>query len=94
MKANHGKCHILLRKKDPDNIFIAGTHIANSSYEKLLKITIESDLKFNENVSEIYNKVSQKVNALSRISNYMSLPKGRIVMKTLVESQFNYCLLI
>ena len=94
MKANPGKCHILLSKKDPDDILIAGTHIANSSYEKLLGINIDSDLKFDKHVSEICNKVSQKVNALSRISNYMSLPKRRVVMKTFIESQFNYCRLI
>ena len=59
MKANPGKCHIRLSKKDPDDILIAGTYIANSSYEKLLGINIDSDLKFHKHVSEISNKVSQ-----------------------------------
>ena len=94
MKANPGKCHILLSKKDPAEILIAGTNIENSSYEKLLGVHIDSDLKFDKHVSEICDKVSQKVNALSRISNYMSLSKRRIVMKTFIESQFNYCPLI
>ena len=94
MKANPGKCHILLSKKDPHDIFIADTQITNTSYEKLLGINIDSELKFDKHVSEICDKVSQKINALSRISNYMSLPKRRIVMKTFIESQFNYCPLI
>ena len=38
--------------------------------------------------------MSRKINALGRIANYMSLEKRRIVMKTFIKSQFNYCLLI
>ena len=34
------------------------------------------------------------MNALERIANYMPLEKRRIVMKTPIESQFNYCPLI
>ena len=35
--------------------------------------------------------MSRKINALGRIANYMPLEKRRIVMKTFIESQFNYC---
>ena len=38
--------------------------------------------------------MSRKINALGRIANYMPLEKRRIVMKTFIESQFNYCPLI
>ena len=38
--------------------------------------------------------MSRKINALGRIANSMSLEKRRIVMKTFIESQFNYCPLI
>ena len=38
--------------------------------------------------------MSRKINALGRIANYMSLEKRSIVMKTFIESQFNYCPLI
>ena len=34
------------------------------------------------------------MNALCRVTGYISLEKRRIVMKTFVESQFNYCPLI
>ena len=38
--------------------------------------------------------MSRKINAVGQIVNYISLKKDRIVMKTLIESQFNYCPLI
>ena len=45
-------------------------------------------------LSAICNKVNRTINALGRIVNYMSLKKDRIMMKTLIESQFNYYPLI
>ena len=38
-------------------------------------------------------KAGRKLSALSRISNYMSFEKKRILLKAFVESQFGYCLL-
>ena len=38
--------------------------------------------------------MSRKINALGRIAIYMPLEKRRIVKKTFIESQFNYCPLI
>ena len=46
------------------------------------------------NLIGICNKVSRKINALGRMANYVPLEKPLIVMKTFIESQFNYCPLI
>ena len=73
---------------------LEGTCITSSSCEKLLGITINSDLKFDKHISDLCNKVSKKINALCRVTSYMSLEKRRIVMKTLAKSQCNYCPLI
>ena len=94
MKANQGKCHLLLSTKSPEVVFIDGIQITFSTAETLLGITIDSELNFENHLSAICNKVSRKINALGRIVNYMSLEKRRIVMKTFIESQFNYCPLI
>ena len=68
--------------------------ITSSSCGKLLGIKIDCDLKFDKYISELRDKVSKKTNVLveCRVTGYMSLEKRRIVMKTFVESQFNYCL--
>ena len=39
-------------------------------------------------------KISQKIHALARVSNFMHQDKSRLVMKAFIESQFSYCPLI
>ena len=68
--------------------------LTSSVEEKLLGITLNSELKFEKHITDICNKASQKIHVLSRITSYMSLNKRRLLLKTLVESQFNYCPLI
>ena len=94
MKANPGKCQLLLGTKSPEVVSIDGIQIKSSTTETLLGITIDSELNYDNHIAAICNKVSRKINALGRIANYVSLEKRRIVMKTFIESQFNYCPLI
>ena len=90
MKVNPGKCHLLLSSKSPEVVSIDGIQITSSTAETLLGITIDSELNFENHLSAICNRVSRKSNTLWRIANYMALEKRRIVMKTFIESQFNY----
>ena len=73
MKANPGKCHLLLSTKSPEVVSIDGMQIKSSTAETLLGINIDSELNFDIHLSAICNKVSRKINALGRIANYMSL---------------------
>ena len=94
MKANPEKSHILLSNKKTEKVKINDVVLTSSAEEKLLGITLDSELKFEKHVTDICNKASQKIHALSRITSNMSLNKRRVLMKTFVESQFNYYLLI
>ena len=67
--------------------------VESSSAEKLLELQVDSDITFDKHISSICNKVAKKTNILSRLVN-ISLDKHRIVMKTFIECQFNYCPLI
>ena len=60
---------------------------------KLLGIIIDSKLNFNEHISKWCKKVSQKIHALARISNFMSTEKLRKIMKAFIDSQFGSALL-
>ena len=91
---NPGKSHILLSSKKPEIVSVDGISIAASSHEKLLGVIIDSELKFENHITEICLKASKKINALCRISSFMSLEKRRTLMKAFIESQFNYCPLI
>ena len=68
--------------------------ITSSSCENLFGITVGSDLEFDKHISDLCNKVTKKINALGRVTGHMSVEKRRIVMKTFVDLQLSYCLLI
>ena len=93
-KANPDKSQLLLNSTDNVSTFIGGHKISNSKIVKLLGISIDNELKFNEHVSKLCKKASQKLHALSRISPYMSEDRRRIIMKAFVQSQFGYCPLV
>ena len=94
MKAYPGECDQLLSSKSPEVVSIDRRQTTSSFAETILGITIDSELNFENRRSALCNKVSRKMNALGRIINYMPLEKRSIVMKTFIESQFNYCQLI
>ena len=60
IKVNLGKCHILLSTKNLISLHLEAASITSSSCEKLLEITIDSDLKFDKHISELCNKVIKK----------------------------------
>ena len=94
LKANPGKSHILLSPNKLEIISIDGFSLAVSSHEKLLGVTIDSELNFKNHIKELCLKVGKKIKALCHISSSMSLEKRRTLMKAFIESQFNYCSLI
>ena len=66
MKANPDKYHLLINNtKKSFQIKIGNETVSNSKYEKLLGVKVDHELNFNEHVSSLCKKVSQKLNALS-----------------------------
>ena len=79
MKVNASKCHFFLSLYQHTSININGSVIKSSNYEKLLGITIDSDFTFEEHIDTLCLKASQKLHALSRISQCLSQHKKRIL---------------
>ena len=95
MKANPNKFHILLSETDTTlSVNVDKYKIFNKGSEKLLGITIDSKLSFDEHVSLLCKKATQKLHALARVARYMKLPQRRMIMKAFVNSQFGYCPLV
>ena len=94
LKANSGKSHILLSTNKLEIVSVDEVSLAASSHEKLLGVTIDSALKFENHIKEFCLKVGKKINALCRMSNSTSLGKRKTLMKAFIESQFNHCPLI
>ena len=77
MKANADKCHVLLSTSIQLTIKINEVQIKNSQSEKLLGITIDNDLKFEDHINNICRKASGKICASSRKAPYMDFPKRK-----------------
>ena len=69
---------------------VGNEKIWDSNPVKLLGITIDNKLKFNEHVTNICMKASRKISALSGMSNFLSFDKKRIIFKAFFESRFKY----
>ena len=94
MQANPDKYHFLLTGKNELTLNINHIQIKSSKEEKLLGITIDNKLTFQTHVNNLCNKVSQKLNALTRIASYINPKQRRLIMKAFITSQFGYCPLV
>ena len=94
MKANANKCHLLVSSNESCTAKIEDFSIKNNTEEKLLGVKFDSNLSFENHVTSLCKKASQKLHALARISHYMDLNKRRNLMKAFITSQFSYCPLI
>ena len=76
LKLNEDKCKLLITKHNDNVSAKIGSEIITASESvKLLGIIIDNKLNFNEHISKLFKKVSQKIHALARISNFMSTEK-------------------
>ena len=75
-------------------IKIKESAIESSNSEKLLGVTIDSKLSFDNHITTLCRKTSQKLHALSRVASCMSFDKKRILLKTFITSQLNFCPLV
>ena len=91
MNVNHDKCHLLLSTQEEANIQIDNTTIKCSKSKNLLGIVLDNKLKFDKHVENICQIASKKLNALARVTNYMELPKRRILINAFFKAQFSYC---
>ena len=71
MKLNEEKCHRLVagHRYETSQANIGKTRIQKSKNEKLLGLTIDRDLNFDDQVFTLSKKAGSKLSALSRIPN-------------------------
>ena len=92
MKVNPDKYHLLINNtKESFQIKIGNETVSISKYEKLLGVKVHHELNFNEHVSSLCKKASQKLNALSRIASCMTFDQRRLILNSFIASHFSYC---
>jgi hypothetical protein len=95
MKLNQSKCHFLTCGSTEHLwVKVGNEMIWESQSEKLLGMTVDKNLNFNEHIRGLCKKVNQKVSALARIVGILPFHKRHIILKTFIESQFSYCPLV
>ena len=93
-KANADKCHLFLSSFSNKVMTIAIYKVANSNSEELLGVVIDLEVTFSKHIENLCRATNQKLHALARVANLMTLEKPRLVIKTFVFSEFNYCPLV
>ena len=91
MKPNEDKCHLLIANQNELSVKIGNEIINCSNSVNLLGIEIDKDLNFSKHVTKLCKKGNQKLHALARVAKYFDKNKLRLIMKTFIQSQFNYC---
>ena len=94
LKANPDKCHLLINTDENVALKIKNDTITNSPNEKLLGILFNNKFDFDEHVTSLCRKSSQKFSALARVAHYMNLAQRRLIMNAFTFSQFGYCPLV
>ena len=61
--------------------------------KKMLGVTIDNRFTFSNHIKELCKKASQKISALSKISNQLN-DSEKNLFNAVVKSQFNYCPLV
>ena len=96
MALNAGKCHFMCLGKDTGNetFIFKSLVMKNSKEQKILGVTIDNKLTFKSHIKNLCKKASQKISALSRLSNHLNDSQKRLVLNSIVKSQFSYCPLV
>ena len=67
---------------------------SNSSNQKPLGITFNTNFRFDDHVASFCKKASQKLISLTRVAQYMNFAQRRSIMKAYICSQVGYCPLV
>ena len=68
--------------------------LKNTSLNEILGVTIDRKLKFDKHVKHIYKKASNRLNALTRMTNIFDPFQEKTLFKSFIKGQFNYCPLL
>ena len=96
MALNAGKCHFMCLGKDTENetFNFKGLVMKNRKEQTITGVTIDNKLTFKSYIKNLCKKASQKISALSRLSNHLNDSQKRLVLNSIVKSQFSYCPLV
>ena len=96
MMANPRKLQFMILSKNTisKSIVINNKTIESSKSVKLLGLTIDNKLNFGIHMNNMCKVARTKIKGLGRIRNRLNLSLAKILYKSFILSQFNYCCLV
>ena len=96
MVFNPLKCEFMgFGKTNENEVFIYHEiWLKKTTTKKLFGITIDEHLIFKEHLTNLCKRASRKLNALSRVSSFLSYRQKKVMPNSFIIGQFNYCPLI
>ena len=80
---------------DDNEVLNFNNLILKSSKEvEIFCIKIDKNLNFNNHIKSICRKAGQKLSNLLRISSNLNMKQKKLLYKSMMKSQFNYCPLV
>ena len=96
MVRNAGKCSFMCLGNNTENgaFLFHNILMENSKEQKVISVIIDNKLNFKSHISELCEKPSQKIVALSRLSSYLHNSDKTLIFNSIIKSQFSYCPLV
>ena len=91
IKMNSDKCHLFILGNKFEHLWtkIGNSRIWEGRTVKLLGITIDNELKFDEHLSNACLKANRKLSALMRIRKYLDFKKIGILLRDFLNPNSN-----
>ena len=94
MDANPDKFQSIILNRGGDvsiSISVQDDVIIPSDHIKVLGITLDDSLKFDLHISDMCKKASRQINALKRVSKFLTQDSRKSIYRSFIAVSFNYC---
>ena len=90
---NSDKCHLFISGHKFEHLWAktGDDKICKTGTVKLLGVTIDNELKFDEHLNNVCLKANRKLSALMRMKKFLDFNKISMVFKGLSDFQFKSC---
>ncbi len=76
------------------NVNIDNTVLSPSSNIKILEVTIDERLTFNEHINIICSNAARQLNAITHLQCNLDKESRLVIYRSYIHSNFNYCPLV
>ena len=77
--------------RPPISISVEGNTVQSSDSNKVLAVTLDSNLQCDTHISNLCSKASIQINAMKRVGKYLNTDCRIAMYKSFISSYFSYC---